>query len=171
MLKTSTYPKFEAVRTPERSGVTHRYPVVVVGAGPLGMAAAIDCRLQGIEPIVRKGVEWNVGRTLFRDQAGYSFERLPQPDQKRPGIINLQQCYRAEFQARRCNEVGAQVRWKNKVVSVAPRDDGGAREAQTPHRSYRLEADWLIVADGARRVRFATCSGSTSRGACSRTAS
>ncbi len=184
MLKTYTYPKFGAVRPPELSGVTHRYPVVVVGAGPVGMAAAIDCRRQGIEtivlddddtvsvgsrglcyakraleildrigvgePVVRKGVEWNVGRTFFRDQEVYSFELLPQPDHKRPGMINLQQYYLEEFLVRRCAEVGAQIRWKNRVVAVAPRDDGVALEVDTPHGSYRLEADWLIVADGAR---------------------
>ncbi|MBS0392532.1 MAG: FAD-dependent oxidoreductase [Proteobacteria bacterium] len=48
MLKTYTYPKFDYVRPPElveqRDG---HYPVVVVGAGPVGLSMAIDLALQG----------------------------------------------------------------------------------------------------------------------------
>lgn len=48
MLKTYTYPKFEYRCPPElaeqRSG---HYPVVVVGAGPVGLAMAIDLACQG----------------------------------------------------------------------------------------------------------------------------
>ena len=185
MLKTYTYPKFDAVKPPELAGSKpRRYPVVVVGAGPIGMAAAIDCRLQGIEaivlddddtvsvgsrglcyakraleildrlgvgePVVQKGVEWNVGRTFFRDREVYSFNLLPQPDHKRPGMINLQQYYLEEFLVRRCTEVGAEIRWKNKAVAVAPSDDKVTLDVQTPQGAYRIEADWLIVADGAR---------------------
>jgi len=184
MLKTYRSPKFGAVRPPELTGVSHRYPVLIVGAGPVGMAAAIDCRLQGIEAVVLddddtvsvgsrglcyakraleildrlgagdavvdKGVEWNVGRTFFRDQEVYSFNLLPQPEHKRPGMINLQQYYLEEFLVRRCGEVGAEIRWKNKVVAVTPGDDGVRVEVQTPAGAYRLQTDWLIVADGAR---------------------
>ncbi|WP_367065447.1 FAD-dependent oxidoreductase [Oryzisolibacter sp. LB2S] len=48
MLKTYTYPKFDYVRPPElaeqRDG---HYPVVVVGAGPVGLTMAIDLAQQG----------------------------------------------------------------------------------------------------------------------------
>jgi 3-(3-hydroxy-phenyl)propionate hydroxylase len=184
MLKTYTYPKFDAVRPPELDGAAGRHPVVVVGAGPVGLCAAIDCRLHGLpvvvlddddtvsvgsrglcyakraleildrlgagDAVVNKGVEWNVGRTFFGEQEVYSFNLLPQPDHKRPGMINLQQYYLEEFLVRRCAEVGAPIRWKNKVVSVVPAADGVLLEVQTPFGIYRLETDWLIVADGAR---------------------
>ena len=43
MLSTYQYPKYEYVAPPEiRSGEPGRYPVVVVGAGPVGLAAAIE---------------------------------------------------------------------------------------------------------------------------------
>ena len=43
MLKTYHYPKFEYRTPPEiASGKTLKVPVVVVGAGPVGMAAALD---------------------------------------------------------------------------------------------------------------------------------
>jgi len=49
MLSTYTYPKF-AYRRPaelDRAGKGDRHPVVVVGAGPIGLAAAIDLAMQG----------------------------------------------------------------------------------------------------------------------------
>ncbi len=48
MLKTYTYPKFAYQRPPELDGqgAPHR-PVVVVGAGPVGLALAIDLACQG----------------------------------------------------------------------------------------------------------------------------
>ena len=48
MQKTFTYPKFEFVQPPELTeGKTGHYPVVVVGAGPVGLSAAIDLAQQG----------------------------------------------------------------------------------------------------------------------------
>ncbi|GAB1386332.1 FAD-dependent oxidoreductase [Melaminivora sp.] len=49
MLKTYTYPKFDYQRPPELangSGSGH-YPVIVVGAGPVGLSMAIDLAQQG----------------------------------------------------------------------------------------------------------------------------
>jgi 3-(3-hydroxy-phenyl)propionate hydroxylase len=52
MLSTYQYPKFDYVRPPEQSGVdAKRYPVVVVGAGPVGLAAAIELAQSGV-PVV-----------------------------------------------------------------------------------------------------------------------
>ena len=49
MLKTYTYPRFEYKTPPEiASGKTLKVPVVVVGAGPVGLATAIDLELQGV---------------------------------------------------------------------------------------------------------------------------
>ncbi|MCC4117667.1 FAD-dependent oxidoreductase [Aromatoleum toluclasticum] len=51
MLSTFKYPKFEYVRPPEiaegREGREGHYPVVIVGAGPVGLTAAIDLAQQG----------------------------------------------------------------------------------------------------------------------------
>ncbi len=185
MQKNYTYSKFPYT-APEaiNSGEVHRYPVVVVGAGPAGLAAAIDCRLQNIpvlllddddtvsigsrglcyakraievldrlgcgDSVMAKGVSWNVGRTFFRNDEVFSFDLQPGADQKRPGMVNLQQYYLEEYLVERAVSAGVTMRWKNKVVSVQQQDDCVALRIETPDGTYQIEADWLIVADGAR---------------------
>ena len=53
MLSTYQYPKFDYARPPELSGAgKQRYPVVVVGAGPVGLAAAIELAQSGVPVVV-----------------------------------------------------------------------------------------------------------------------
>ena len=48
MQKTFTYPKFDFIQPPELAeGKPGHYPVVVVGAGPVGLSTAIDLAQQG----------------------------------------------------------------------------------------------------------------------------
>jgi len=186
MLSTYKYPKFEYVKPPEQAGAeVGRYPAVVVGAGPVGLAAAIDLAQQGTpvlllddddsvsvgsrgvcyakralevldrlgvgDACVEKGVSWNVGRTFFREEEVYSFNLLPQPDHKRPGMINLQQYYLEDFLVRRAQALpNIDLRFRNKVVSVQRGVDKVTLQVETPDGVYSLETDWLVVADGAR---------------------
>lgn len=186
MLQTYKYPKYDYVKPPElAAGRAGKYPVVVVGAGPVGLAAAIELAQSGVpvvllddddtvsigsrgvcyakralevldrigvgDPCVDKGVSWNVGRTFFREEEVYNFNLLPQPDHKRPGMINLQQYYLEEFMIERAQALpNLELRFKNRVVSVAPRGDGASLQVETPDGIYTLDADWLIVADGAK---------------------
>ena len=186
MLSTYQYPKYDYVQAPElKSGVTKRHPVVVVGAGPVGLAAAIDLAQFGVpvvvldddnsvsvgsrglcysrrtleildrlgvgEDTVAKGVSWNVGRTFFNDTEVFNFNLLPQPDFKRPGMVNLQQYYLEEYEIKRAKDLpNLDLRFCNKVVSVSPEDNGATLQVETPDGIYTLETDWLIVADGER---------------------
>jgi 3-(3-hydroxy-phenyl)propionate hydroxylase len=47
-----TYPTFEAKRTPELDGASPSHPVVIVGAGPIGMTAALTLATYGIRSVV-----------------------------------------------------------------------------------------------------------------------
>ena len=186
MLSTYQYPKYDYVQPPEqKSGEIRRHPVIVVGAGPVGLAAAIDLAQSGVPVLLLddddtvslgsrgvcyakrtlevldrlgvgnacldKGVSWNVGRTFFEGQEVYHFDLLPQPDHKRPGMINLQQYYLEEFEVRRARELpNLELRFRHKVVDVAPDGQGATLQVETPDGTYTLETDWLVVADGAR---------------------
>ena len=187
MLSTYTYPRY-AYRRPaevDMSGTPSRHPVVVVGAGPVGLAAAIDLAQHGVpvlllddddtvsvgsrglcyakrslevldrlgcgDPVVDKGVTWNVGRTFYRNDEVFSFNLQPEAGHRRPGMVNLQQYYLEECQVARAAQLPLiDLRWKNQVVAVTPEADGARLVVQTPDGSYSVHADWLVVADGAR---------------------
>lgn len=182
---TYPYPKFPYVSPADlQAGAPQRRPLVIVGAGPVGLAAAVDARLKGIpvllfdeddtvsvgsravcyakralevldrlgvaDPLCEKGVSWNVGRTFLREQEVYRFDLVPEPGHKRPGMINLQQYYLEETLVARARELGADLRWKHKVVGVQPLADHVHLAVETPDGPFEIDADWLIVADGAR---------------------
>jgi len=53
MQSTYAYPHFEFARPPDFGAAPpRRHPVVIVGAGPVGIATAIDCRLKGLAVVV-----------------------------------------------------------------------------------------------------------------------
>jgi len=162
-----------------------RAPLVVVGAGPIGLAAAIDAAQRGQEvvllddddtvsvgsrglcyakrtieildrlgagdAVVAKGVTWNTGRVFHRDDEIYHFDLLDAPGHQRPGMVNLQQYYLEEFLADRAAALPqVTLCWKNRVAAARADADGATLDVETPTGGYRLRADWLIVADGAR---------------------
>ena len=184
MLSTYRYPKFD-YRRPAEIGGRFARQIVVVGAGPVGLAAAIDMaqfghsvllldddntvsvgsrglcyakrsleildRLGAGQPVMEKGVSWNVGRTFNGSDEVYSFNLSPEPDHERPGMINLQQYYLEEFLLKRANELtNLEIRWQNKVVAVDAHKTGSTITVETADGNYQLDVEWLIVGDGAR---------------------
>lgn len=186
MLSTYQYPKYEYRRPPELAEAREgHYPVVIVGAGPVGLATAIDLAQQGqpvllldndntvsigsrgvcyakralevldrlgcAEPMVAKGVSWNVGRTFFRNEEVFNFNLCPEPDHHRPGMINLQQYYLEEYLVDRALQLpNLEIRFRNNVIAVTQGDDRAQVRVETPDGAYTLTTDWLVAADGAR---------------------
>ena len=182
---TYTNPVFAYRRPPELDGSTRHCGVVIVGAGPVGLAAAIDLAQREIpvlvlddddtvsvgsraicyakrtleildrlgcgEPVVQKGVGWNVGKVFHGDQLTYQFDLLPEPGHHRPAFVNLQQYHFEEYLVRRADALAAaEVRWKHRVVDVAPAEAQVRLRVATHDGEYALTCDWLIVCDGAR---------------------
>jgi 3-(3-hydroxy-phenyl)propionate hydroxylase len=53
MQKTYTYPEFPYVQSEEqRTGTVRRHPVVVIGAGPIGLTQALDLAYRGVPTVV-----------------------------------------------------------------------------------------------------------------------
>jgi 3-(3-hydroxy-phenyl)propionate hydroxylase len=164
-----------------------RKPLIVIGAGPVGLAAAVDARLQGLDVLVfdddktvsvgsravcyakrsleildrlgiadeacNLGVSWNIGRTFLEEDEVYQFNLVPDAGHKRPGMINLQQYHIEEMLIARALELGADIRWQHKVTAVTRHEGHDAHATltvETPDGSFDIEADWLVVADGAR---------------------
>lgn len=101
--------------------------------------------------MVAKGVSWQVGKVFFGDAQIYRFDLQPEPGHERPAFINLQQYYVEGFLAERAAELPQiDLRWKNKVVGVEPRDDGVTLTIETPDGPYTLLADHVVACDGSR---------------------
>ena len=49
---TYTYPKFEVRSTQDLQGTVQRRPLIIIGAGPVGLAAAIEARLNGLDVLL-----------------------------------------------------------------------------------------------------------------------
>ena len=165
--------------------VPARHPVVVVGAGPVGLSLAIDlaqrgqpvvvldndCKLStgsraicfskrtleiwdrlGVgQPMVDKGVSWNLGKVFARDQSLYQFDLLPEAGHERPAFINLQQYYAEAYLVERALQLPLiDLRWHNKVTALVPRDDGALVNVETPEGEYRIDAQWVLACDGSR---------------------
>ena len=186
MLSSYTYPRYHSPPVPEMvSGEVKRAPLVIVGAGPVGLAAAIDAAQRGLpvllldddntvsvgsrgvcyakrtleildrlgvgERVVAKGVTWNVGRTYHRDEEVFAFNLLPAAGHHRPGMVNLQQYYLEQYLVERAMQLPAiELRWLHKVVAVEPQANHVLLDVQTEQGNYRVQADWLIAADGAK---------------------
>lgn len=185
MLNTYEFPVYKYKKTPDQSAdsLAH-HPIVIVGAGPVGMAAALDAgvknmqalvlddnntvsvgsravcyskralevmnRLGCAEPMINKGVTWNVGKIFFQDELIRKFDLLPTPGHQIPAFINLQQYYLEEYMVNRSDELSSvEIRWKNQVTAVQQGPELVTVTIETPDGPYQITCDWLVVADGA----------------------
>jgi 3-(3-hydroxy-phenyl)propionate hydroxylase len=184
-VNTHSPARFAYSPPPELTGTGElRVPVAIVGAGPVGVACAIDLALHGVQAVVlddndtvstgsraicyakrtlevldrlgcaetvaSRGVCWNVGKVFHRDRLAYQFDLLPEGGHKHPAFVNLQQYLLEEAMLARLQEVGGQVRWKNRVAGATPDTEGVTLSVETPDGTYRVRADWVIACDGAR---------------------
>ncbi|WP_428649354.1 FAD-dependent oxidoreductase [Roseibium sp.] len=106
------------------------------------------------DPMVDKGVVWNLGKVFHEDRKVFEFNLLPEEGHKYPAFINLQQPYFEKFMVDRVRELQAEgapieLRGKNRVDAVEVKDDHVVLDIMTPDGPYKLEADWLIGCDGA----------------------
>ncbi|HEX8165961.1 MAG TPA: FAD-dependent oxidoreductase [Beijerinckiaceae bacterium] len=185
MNERRSHRQFPYRRSPDQDRRDAHHPVVVVGAGPVGLCAAIDLAQRGVAVVLLddadrigegsrgicyakrtleildrlgvaqrcldKGVTWKLGKVFQRDELLYQFDLLPEDGHEMPAFINLQQYYLEQYLCERAGDLGnLDIRWRNKVVGLKPRNDGARLTVETPDGPYRLDADWVIAADGVR---------------------
>ena len=161
------------------------HPVVVVGAGLVGLTLALDLALRGVRVVVlddddtvstgsraicmakrsleifgrlglgrrmlEKGVTWNTGRVFHGDREVFGFDLLPEDGHEYPAFINLQQYYVEAWLVEACAATGlVDLRWRHAVAGVESHAVGVDVEVEAPGGAYRLTAEWLAAADGAR---------------------
>ena len=98
-----------------------------------------------------KGVTWNTGRVYHGEREAYSFDLLPEQGHEYPAFVNLQQYYAEEWLVDACAATGlVDLRWRHRVAGFEAHPDGALLQVETPAGDYRLHAQWLLAADGAR---------------------
>jgi 3-(3-hydroxy-phenyl)propionate hydroxylase len=179
------YPIFPVGNAPEREGRRTRHPVVVGGAGPIGMTAALALarhgvrsvlldrketfndgsraiciarpsmhileRIGAVRPFLDKALGWRFGRSYYRGTQIFRLE-MPHPEsEKYLPMYNLQQQYIEQYlhDAVAANPL-IDMRWQSEVTAIESGNDGVAVDVATPEGNYRLDAEYLLAADGAR---------------------
>ncbi|MCC5988269.1 MAG: FAD-dependent oxidoreductase [Pararhodobacter sp.] len=111
-------------------------------------------RLGCAQPMVEKGVVWNLGRVFHRDHEVFEFNLLPEKGHKFPAFINLQQPYFEMDILERVHALQAEgapirIRGKNRVDAVEDKGDHVVLEVMTPDGPYKVKADYVVACDGA----------------------
>ena len=168
----------------DRPQPTH-HPVVIVGAGPAGLAAALGLAARGqastvidrkgglsegsraicwskrtleimdrlgvAEALLERGVTWRSCKVFLDTRLIYTFDLLPESGHRMPAFVNLQQYFFEHYAVEAAQRAGlVDLRWQEDVTGIEPTADGTLLSIATPEGSYRILADWVIAADGAR---------------------
>jgi 3-(3-hydroxy-phenyl)propionate hydroxylase len=179
------YPNFPAPHVPELDGMAVRHPVVIVGAGPIGMTAALVLarygirsvlldrkdtfndgsraiciarpsmhileRIGAVAPFAEKALGWRFGRSYYRGEQIFRLEMPHPPGEKYLPMYNLQQQYIEQFlhdAVAACDLID--MRWQNEFAGIGVRADGVSLDVSSPAGDYRLDASYVLAADGAR---------------------
>ncbi len=111
-------------------------------------------RLGCAQPMVEKGVVWNLGKVFHRDDLIYEFNLLPEIGHKFPAFINLQQPYFEKFildhvRTLQAEGLPLEIRGKNRIDAVEQKDDHAVLTVMTPDGPYKVAGDWVVACDGA----------------------
>jgi 3-(3-hydroxy-phenyl)propionate hydroxylase len=179
------YPHFPARPVPEIDGVATKHQVVIVGAGPIGMTAALVLarygvrsvlldrkdtfndgsravciarpsmhildRVGAVAPFVDKALGWRFGRSYYRGKQIFRLEMPHPPGEKYLPMYNLQQQYTEKFlhdAVAGCDLID--MRWQSELSGIECRNDGVSLAVSSPAGNYRLDAGYVLAADGAR---------------------
>jgi 3-(3-hydroxy-phenyl)propionate hydroxylase len=164
---------------------TEHHPIVIIGAGPVGLSMALELhgyghrpvvvemrseasdgsraicysqraleiwnRLDAVEPVIERGIQWKVGKVFHGDNLAYQFDLQPDSGYEMPAFVNLQQNMLEDSMIGQVTDRGMEIRWSQRVEAVSV-DDGGATLTidAGDDGTYQITCDWLIAADGVR---------------------
>jgi 3-(3-hydroxy-phenyl)propionate hydroxylase len=172
---------------PELRGKTATHHVVIVGAGPVGLIAALEIARHGVRCVVvddkstlgegsraiciarhsleimqqlglaqrfvAKALGWTHGTSYYGTHPVYRLEMPHSEEERFFPMYNLQQQYIEQFLVEAATQNPLiELRWQSRVTGVELIDSGAQLAVDTPAGSYRLNARYVLAADGARSV-------------------
>ncbi|WP_095588046.1 FAD-dependent monooxygenase [Actibacterium ureilyticum] len=179
------YKPFPFVPPPGLNATEPQHQVIIVGAGPVGLATGLLLAQAGIkavileannvvamgsralcwskrsleifarlgiaEKVLAKGVFWETARTRRGTDELFTTDLNPDPGQRMPAFVNLQQYHVETLLIDRIRaEPAIDLRFSNRVEAVEQDDAGVHVYVTTPDGDYGLRADYLIACDSAR---------------------
>lgn len=108
-------------------------------------------RIGVITPFLKKALGWRYGRSYYRGEQIFRLE-MPHPEtEKYLPMYNLQQQYIEQYlhdAVAACDLID--MRWQSELSDIKPGGKSVSLGIASPAGTYRLEADYVLAADGAR---------------------
>jgi 3-(3-hydroxy-phenyl)propionate hydroxylase len=108
-------------------------------------------RIGVVAPFLEKSLGWRYGRSYYRGEQIFRLEMPHPPNEKYLPMYNLQQQYIEQYlhdAVAACDLID--MRWQSELVDITPGADGVTIGIASPAGNYRLDAEYVLAADGAR---------------------
>ena len=102
------------------------------------------------ERVAERGVQWQVGRTYFRDRELFSIQLPGSGDDHFPGFVNINQTEVEEMLLERLLELPTlDLRWSHRLTGLRQDDQAVTLTCATPDGERSLRVGYVVGADGA----------------------
>jgi 2-polyprenyl-6-methoxyphenol hydroxylase-like FAD-dependent oxidoreductase len=102
------------------------------------------------EEVASRGVQWNLGRTYFRDRELFQVRLSSSSRDHFPAFVNINQTEVEEMLLARVSQLPeVDLRWGHRLAGISQDADGVSLHCETPGGKARLRVAYLVGADGA----------------------
>jgi 3-(3-hydroxy-phenyl)propionate hydroxylase len=109
-------------------------------------------RLGVLDAFMAQGLPWTTGRSYYKDQEVLRFSMPHAASDKLPPMVNIAQYHIEQFlldEARKFPDL-IDIRWASSVTQLQSREEGVTLTVNNDLGEYKLDADWLVAADGGQ---------------------
>ncbi len=102
------------------------------------------------EAVARRGIQWRIGRTYYRDRELFSVELPGSRADHFPPFVNISQSeVESMLRDRIAGLPNLEMRWSHRLVGLVQDADGVTLRCDTPDGERELSVAYLVGADGA----------------------
>ncbi len=101
------------------------------------------------EEVAARGVQWQLGRTYFRERELFQARLPANPDDHFPPFVNISQTEVEELLIERLARLGVRPRGGHRLIGLEQQDDGVELAFETDTGLTTFQASYAVGADGA----------------------